>query len=178
MRPGGKMGIPANDIPTLAVEREDSQQDAQQGYQAIFFWTVTVLAALWIDFGAFHRLHNSDSIVPVLVSLFRWTPFYWEQDRLGMLVPLLAIPFRNPLANLLAQSAFNVFCGLAAFFLCARYVVRRAWLQELFRLPFSFCSTAKRRASSTLDLHNLTESECFWAWEVSSFLRIRSILAH
>jgi hypothetical protein len=122
------MGIPANSSPTLPVERGDRQQGTQQQYQAIFFWMATVLAALCIDFGAFHRLHNSDSIVPVMVSLYRWTPFYWEQDRLGMLVPLLAIPFRDPLANLLAQSAFNLFCGLAAFFLCARYVVRRAWL--------------------------------------------------
>jgi hypothetical protein len=122
------METPANSSPTLAVEREDTQQGAQHWYEAIFFWMASVLAALWIDFGAFHRLHNSDSIVPVMVSLIRWTPFYWEQDRLGMLVPLLAIPFRNPLANLLAQSAFNAFCGLAAFFLCARYVVRRAWL--------------------------------------------------
>jgi hypothetical protein len=122
------MEIPTNGIPALDLEREETQQHSQQRYQAIFFGTAAVLAALWIDFGAFHRLHNSDSIVPVLVSLFRWTPFYWEQDRLGMLVPLLAIPFKNPLANLLAQSAFNAFCGLAAFFLCARYVVRRAWL--------------------------------------------------
>ena len=62
-----------------------------------------------------------------MVSLYRWTLFYWEQDRLGMLVPLLAIPFRNPLANLLVQSAVNAFCGLAAFFLCARYVMREGW---------------------------------------------------
>jgi hypothetical protein len=41
---------------------------------------------------------------------------------------LLALPFRNPLANLLVQSAINVFCGLGAFFLCARYVAPRAWL--------------------------------------------------
>jgi hypothetical protein len=112
----------------VAASPSTSPVGFQINHQAIFFWTAAVLAALWIDFGAFHRLHNSDSIVPVLVSLIRWTPFYWEQDRLGMLVPLLALPFRNPLANLLAESAFNAFCGLAAFFLCARYVVRRAWL--------------------------------------------------
>jgi hypothetical protein len=114
-------------MPVPALNKKNTWQDNQR-YQTVIFWTAAVLAALWIDFGAFHRLHDADSIVPVLVSLYRWTPFYWEQDRLGMLVPLLAIPFRNPVANLLAQSAFNVFCGLAVFFLCARYVARRAWL--------------------------------------------------
>jgi hypothetical protein len=113
----------------LSVELpRDTQPSFQQRYQAILFWASAALAALCIDFGAFHRLHDSDSIVPVMVSLTRWTPFYWEQDRFGMLVPLLAIPFKSPLANLLAQSAFNSFCGLAAFFLCARYGVGKGWL--------------------------------------------------
>jgi hypothetical protein len=114
--------------PALAKESEDTKQDAPQRSQTFLFWAATAVAAVCIDFGAFHRLHNSDSIVPVLVSLYRWTPFYWDQDRFGMLVPFVALPFRNPLANLLVQSAINVFCGLGAFFLCARYVAPKAWL--------------------------------------------------
>ena len=83
-------------------------------------------AAAWIDLGSLHRLHHSDSMIPVLVSLQAWTPFYWGQDRLGMLVPLLVWPVRSPFGNLLAQGFVNVFCVLAAFVLLARYVRRDA----------------------------------------------------
>jgi len=38
------------------------------------------VAALWVDFGTLHRLHNGDSLLPVLVSLQYWTPFQWELD--------------------------------------------------------------------------------------------------
>ncbi|MGB6197911.1 MAG: hypothetical protein WBF35_00030 [Candidatus Acidiferrales bacterium] len=122
------MEIQADRIPKLIAEPQQPEQDTAPRAQIILFWSAAAVAALCIDFGAFHRLHNSDSIVPVMMSLYRWTPFYWEQDRFGMLVPLLAIPFKSPLANLLVQSAINAFCGLAAFFLCARYVIPKAWL--------------------------------------------------
>jgi hypothetical protein len=81
-------------------------------------------AAVWIDFGAFHQFHTSDSLLPILVSLQRWTPFFWRQDRVGMLVPLVALPVRHPLGNLLFQDAIYIFSGLAAFFLLARYLLR------------------------------------------------------
>ena len=141
------MEIPPKRSPMPAAESQDPQQDARQRAQTVLFWTAAALAALCIDFGSFHRLHNSDSLVPVLESLWRWTPFYWEQDRFGMLVPLLAIPFRSPLANLLAQSAANVFCGLAGFFLCARYVVPKAWLitGALSASLFLLCNGADAR---------------------------------
>jgi hypothetical protein len=57
----------------------------------------------------------------VLVSLQRWTPFYWDQERYGMLVPLLALPVRDPLCNLLLQRFLLVFSGLAALVLVARH---------------------------------------------------------
>ncbi len=82
--------------------------------------------ALWIDFGTIHRDQHSDSILNVLVSLQRWTPFVWEQDRFGMAVPLLASPIKHPLANLLVQGFLSSFAGLAAFFLLARYTIRDA----------------------------------------------------
>jgi hypothetical protein len=85
---------------------------------------VSAVVAVWIDLGTLHRDHQADSLVPVLVSLQRWTPFLWSQDRIGMLVPLLAIPFRNPLANLLVQEGLYVLGGLAAVFLLMRYVLR------------------------------------------------------
>jgi hypothetical protein len=90
-----------------------------------------VLAAglgLWIDLGWFHRYHNADSLIPVLVSLYRWTPFYWDQNRVGMLVPLVALPFRHPLDNLLVQGWLVLGATLATPFLLARYALRSpAW---------------------------------------------------
>jgi hypothetical protein len=85
-------------------------------------------AAVWIDFSRIHLGQTSDSLIPILVSLQHWTPFYWEQSRFGMLVPLLALPFDDPLANLLVQDGLMIFSGLAAVGLLARFFVRsRAW---------------------------------------------------
>src|ERR1700684_2175795 len=64
---------------------------------------VIVVTGSWISLGKFQQNQNADSIVPVLVSLQHWKPFYWETNRYGMLVPLLAIPFRHPLVNLIFQ---------------------------------------------------------------------------
>lgn len=90
------------------------------------FLLVCVLVAVWIDLGGVHQHQHADSLLVVPISLYRWTPFYWELDRIGMLVPLLAAPFRNPLTNLLVQDGIDLFCGLAALFLLARYVLRDA----------------------------------------------------
>lgn len=80
-----------------------------------------VMTGSWISFGRFQQMQNADSIVPVLVSLQRWKPFYWETNRFGMLVPLLAIPFRNPLANLIFQSILSTCAGVACSFLLVAY---------------------------------------------------------
>ncbi len=87
--------------------------------------TCIVLSALWIDFGEIHRCHTADSIVMALVSLYHWTPLYWEQDRLGMLFPLAATPWRHPLDNLLAQGAMTSVAALASMFLLGWYTVGR-----------------------------------------------------
>lgn len=85
---------------------------------------VCALAAVWIDLTGIHRHHHSDSLMPALVSLYRWTPFYWELDRIGMLGPLIAMPVRHPLANLLVQDALYIFGSLTGLLLLARYVLR------------------------------------------------------
>jgi hypothetical protein len=86
------------------------------------------VAAALVNLGGLHRLENGDSIVPVLVSLQRWTPFYWDQERYGMLVPLLALPLRDPLWNLLAQRLLLALAGLGAVLLLARHVLAgRDW---------------------------------------------------
>lgn len=85
---------------------------------------VCAAAALCIDLGNFHRQQNADSIVPVLSSLYRWTPFFWGQNRLGQLLPLLATPFENPLTNMLVQAGLGIFSGVFALFLLTRYLQR------------------------------------------------------
>ncbi|BDG07033.1 hypothetical protein [Anaeromyxobacter paludicola] len=89
---------------------------APAGRWALLCLALGGLAAL----GRFHRLHDGDSLVPALVSLQRWTPFYWEQARFGMLVPLLAAPVRSPLWNLVVQTALDVAGGVGAFLFVAR----------------------------------------------------------
>lgn len=76
--------------------------------------------------GSLHRFQGSDSLVPVLVSLQRWTPFYWQQDRFGMVVPLMTMPLRNPLANLAAQGWIMTTAALLAPFLMARLLLQNA----------------------------------------------------
>jgi len=78
-------------------------------------------AALWIDLGHIHRAEDGDSMLVVLISLQRWTPLFWEQDRFGQLVPLLAMPLKDPLLNLLFQRWLFLFAGLGSFLAAARW---------------------------------------------------------
>jgi len=88
---------------------------------------VALLIALWMDLSPLHRFHDSDSLVPVLMSLQRWTPFYWEQNRFGSLLPLLAMPVRGPFHNLLTQVGLRLLAVVLSFFLLARTVVPRSY---------------------------------------------------
>jgi hypothetical protein len=86
--------------------------------------------ALCMGLGTLHDGNNADSLLMVLVSTQRWTPFYWGQDRYGMLVPLLATPVHDPLVNLLVQGWMRTLAGLLAPFVVARFLCGRgeAWL--------------------------------------------------
>ncbi len=85
---------------------------------------VLAILAAWMGFGTLHAFQHSDSFLPVLVSTQHWTPFFWGQDRFGMLIPLLAMPVRDPLANLLAQGWVMTLAALAAPFAVARFLGR------------------------------------------------------
>ena len=95
-------------------------------------WTLLLVALLatWIDLGRLHTFQGADSFIPILVSLQRWTPFFWGQDRFGMLVPLIATPLENPLTNLLVQSWLMLAAALLAPFLMARWLAgpESGWL--------------------------------------------------
>lgn len=104
------------------------------------------LTAVCIDLGSIHRQHQADSLVPILTSLYRWTPYYWETNRYGMLVPLLAMPIKHPLFNLLFQDGLTIFSGLAVLGLLPRYVLRNStcFPAALFSL-FIFLALAPER---------------------------------
>jgi hypothetical protein len=88
----------------------------------------SVLAALWMDLSPIHAFHTSDSLIPILSGLYLWTPFFWEQNRYGSLIPLLSLPIDSPFHHLLFQVALRLLSVAAAFFLMARTVVpRRYW---------------------------------------------------
>jgi hypothetical protein len=76
-----------------------------------------------MDLSPIHAYHTSDSLIPVLSGLYRWTPFFWEQNRYGSLIPLLSLPIDSPFHNLLFQVALRLLAVAAAFFLMARMVV-------------------------------------------------------
>jgi len=81
------------------------------------------LVALWLTLGELQRLINADTIVPALTSLYRWTWYYWGQNRFGMLTALLAMPIHHPLINLLFQNWMVSFCGLMVFPLAHAYLL-------------------------------------------------------
>lgn len=81
-------------------------------------------AAVVLDLGRMHAHHQADSLIPVLSSLYAWTPYYWEQNRFGMLVALLATPFDHPLTNLLVQNGITVWAALFSFPLGTAYLFR------------------------------------------------------
>src|SRR5947209_6850022 len=101
-------------VRELRMERKDGEYHEPSGWPFILLCAV---AALTIDFGSLHRLQQGDSLIAVLTSLYCWTPFYWEENRFGMLMAFIAMPVKHPLANLLFQDALLIFACLAVFFL-------------------------------------------------------------
>ena len=86
--------------------------------------------AAWMGLGTLHTSAHADSLLPVLISTQRWTPFFWGQDRFGMLVPLLAMPVHHPLGNLLLQGWIMTTAALLAPFVVSRFLTGRSddWL--------------------------------------------------
>jgi len=88
-------------------------------------WSVcaAALVAGWLTLGDMQRLNHADSLIPAFASLYRWTWFYWGQNRFGMLTALLATPIHHPLMNLLFQNWMVSFCGLLVFPLVHAYLL-------------------------------------------------------
>ena len=90
------------------------------------FASVAALAA-WLDFSRLQEGHHGDSLVPVLTGLTAWTPFFWGQDRFGMLIPLLALPARDPPAHLLLQGFLVIGFSVWGLILIVRTLLPRGY---------------------------------------------------
>ena len=91
--------------------------------------TILVISSVWLAFGHLEYSQHADSLVLTLASLQHWTPYFWYQDRYGMLIPLLTIPVHNPLTNMMLQSALGILAAFAAGFLLVSYFFQdsRVW---------------------------------------------------
>lgn len=114
---------------------------------------VVVALSVWMDLSPLHRYHTSDSLIPVFAGLYRWTPFFWEQNRFGSLIPLLSLPIDSPLANLLFQVGLRLFAVVASFFLLARTVVPRPYWPAVGALTLALWLAGKEiRAHAFLQM--------------------------
>lgn len=93
--------------PSPASLRLFSPRDLGLG-GLIVFGTIGIWYA-----GDFHALHNSDSLIHSLNSLYQWTVFVWEYDHIGSLLSLAASPVTRPYWNVLVVSALASFLFLA-----------------------------------------------------------------
>lgn len=91
------------------------------------FLTILLLlfCAASLSIGVIQAINHADAILPVIISLQHWTPFAWGQDRFGMLIPLLAVPFKAPLVNAAVQNILSFFFGMLAPLITARYLYGR-----------------------------------------------------
>lgn len=87
---------------------------------------VYAVAASLLALSNLFALHKADSLIYTLGSLDHWSPYFWEQDRVGMLIPLLISPVRNPFANLVVQTGFTAFLGLGVPLVLARLLLPTA----------------------------------------------------
>jgi hypothetical protein len=83
---------------------------------------LAVATAVWMNSSSLQESQHADSLLLVLTSIQHWTPFYWGQDRYGMLIPLLAMPFRHPALNMVMEGILAATASLLAPFLVARFM--------------------------------------------------------
>ena len=82
------------------------------------------VVAVCINLSWIHQRHDADSLLTTLISIERWSPYYWGDNRFGMLLPLIASTVRSYVPNLLVQTQISIAAALLTvvlfqcFFLC------------------------------------------------------------
>jgi len=91
---------------------------------------ILMIMSVWIGFSRFEHEQHADSLMLTLISLQHSTPYYWEADRYGMLIPLLTAGVRNPLTNMMLQASIGTLAAFCAGFFLVRYFFEKSqvWL--------------------------------------------------
>ena len=74
----------------------------------------------------YHRIMNPDTMMVYFSSLIRWTPYFWGQDRYGMLLPLLTSWLDDPYWTIILQNTFHSACSILCFFLLPKLLFPRS----------------------------------------------------
>lgn len=87
-------------------------------------WASILLgSALLVALGDLFSAINADEMIPTLMSVQKWTPFFWgNAGRGGSLVPAIAVPVSEPVANWAFQCVLTAGAGFACFGLVPWYV--------------------------------------------------------
>jgi hypothetical protein len=91
----------------------------------LLFLALLLAASIRLTFSELQFYHDADSILPALISTVKWTWFYWGQNRLGTLLPLLAAPIHNEFSNLMFQSWLTILAGLYALLVIPGWILGR-----------------------------------------------------
>lgn len=84
-----------------------------------------LLVAAFVIFGNYIRFQHSDNAVIAILSTSAWSPYLWEQNRYGMLLPLLTSWIHGPFTNFLVESFLNIAAGLSSIYLISVYLFLR-----------------------------------------------------
>lgn len=100
------------------------------------------LFALWVVFFApvFDPFLNADHAIHVMMAShfsFDHSLYYWGQDRLGSLLPLLSYPLATLIHPLWAVSIVQAFLLMATWYFWSRFI-SRDWLRVLLALLLLF----------------------------------------
>jgi hypothetical protein len=98
--------------------------------------TVLLYAATSINFSGMQRWHDSDSVLVSFISLVRYVPFYWGENRCGQPGPLIASFIHDYRANLFAQTELVVLSSLGCVVLFNLLLLHRSRLRRKIRRPF------------------------------------------
>ena len=83
-------------------------------------------AALILLFNGFTRYQTSDSMMPTVVSVLHWTPFFWRQNYYGMFWPWITQLIHNPLVNLAVNNGVCFVSSIASY-LTLGWFLFRSW---------------------------------------------------
>src|SRR5689334_5783673 len=100
--------------PTVGNNTTGLQPAAAQWAGAVVVALMCVVCAALFTFSAYYcSVHETDTILPTLISRQNLTLYFWGQNRYGNLIPFLAQWITDLQANLTFQIFVRVLCAAA-----------------------------------------------------------------